>query len=380
MERPRIYRKLQQHLDKQVTRFPQYKSGADISLLMCVFSPEQAELAVNLTYKFESAKQIYERVKDIVGSAEDLEHKLDEIVMKGGIGYTEKEGVSHYRNIPLSNGIFEHNLDRLTPEFVNAFNEFKKDMFGWGLSVLGTKVDQVRTIPIEKSLTPEHHVANYDQLEHLIKSTNNPIVVSECICRQHKKVEGQPCKTTTRDEVCLSFEHTAKCFIKQNLGRQVSKEEALEISRQNQKEGLVLNTGNSQEIEFVCGCCGCCCLAITGISQMPRPAQFYTHNYYATVDPDLCVGCGKCVDVCVMKANKLGDKNKTSEVNLYRCIGCGNCITRCPQKARKLKKKKKETIPPKTDEDLYDIIMANRKGKFGSFLRIMKRYLKNPKK
>ena len=44
MQKIEIYRKLQQHLDKQVTRFPKLKSGADLELLKYVFSPEQAEL------------------------------------------------------------------------------------------------------------------------------------------------------------------------------------------------------------------------------------------------------------------------------------------------------------------------------------------------
>jgi Fe-S-cluster-containing hydrogenase component 2 len=50
---------------------------------------------------------------------------------------------------------------------------------------------------------------------------------------------------------------------------------------------------------------------------------------------------------------------------LNRCIGCGLCIPACPKKAMSLKKKANEVRPPQTRDDLYDIIMSHKKGRFG---------------
>ena len=49
LEKSKVYRKLQKHLDKQVIRFPKYKSGADINMLKGLFSPKQAEPAIKLS-------------------------------------------------------------------------------------------------------------------------------------------------------------------------------------------------------------------------------------------------------------------------------------------------------------------------------------------
>ena len=46
----------------------------------------------------------------------------------------------------------------------------------------------------------------------------------------------------------------------------------------------------------------------------------------------------------------------------------------------KLNKKKNEIVLSKADEDMHDIIMAGKKGKLCSFLRIMKTYFKSPVK
>ncbi|MGA9233223.1 MAG: 4Fe-4S binding protein, partial [Desulfobacterales bacterium] len=47
------------------------------------------------------------------------------------------------------------------------------------------------------------------------------------------------------------------------------------------------------------------------------------------------------------------------------CLGCGLCVTTCPTDAITLSKKPTEVRPPQTREDLYDIIMANKKDRLG---------------
>ena len=78
-----------------------------------------------------------------------------------------------------------------------------------------------------------------------------------------------------------------------------------------------------------------------------------------------CSGCGTCVERCQVNGVTIDDGTGVSSVNLDRCIGCGNCVVSCPTDAITLLKKEKETVPPPSSEDLYDIIMANKKGKLG---------------
>jgi Fe-S-cluster-containing hydrogenase component 2 len=58
---------------------------------------------------------------------------------------------------------------------------------------------------------------------------------------------------------------------------------------------------------------------------------------------------------------KLDEKKGISVVNLRKCLGCGNCVPFCPSGAIELKKKESETVPPLTGEDMFEVIMTNKK-------------------
>ena len=83
-----------------------------------------------------------------------------------------------------------------------------------------------------------------------------------------------------------------------------------------------------------------------------------SNNQLVHTVPDLCRMCYTCVRECPVKAIRIMDGQ--AEVMSERCIGCGNCVPSCPSEAIELKKREKETIPPKTDEDMFEIIMTNK--------------------
>ncbi len=53
----------------------------------------------------------------------------------------------------------------------------------------------------------------------------------------------------------------------------------------------------------------------------------------ASVDEEVCTGCGLCVEVCPYEARVLNEKTKIAEVNGALCMGCGACIVACPSNA-----------------------------------------------
>ncbi|MBU2498325.1 MAG: 4Fe-4S binding protein [Proteobacteria bacterium] len=364
IQEEKVYKDLQRHLDKQPVGYPATKSGADIRLLRRFFEPEEAELAMKLSYKPKTAQEIFDGIKQSGISLKQMEEMLEGMLKKGVIGHMEREKARYFFNVPLVVGMYEGQLNKLTPEFLADFDEYTRDR-AFGLEFLATALPQMRTIPVARSITPEHHVATYDQLTRLLMESDGPTVVNECICRQAAKIRGKECRKTTRMETCMALGDIAKNCIRVGLGRQVSKEEALAIARSNEEEGLVLQPSNAQEAEFLCACCGCCCGMLAVHKALPRPVAFWATNYHASVDPDECTGCGTCEERCQVDAIKVDDTEGISKVNLDRCIGCGNCVTTCPSEAVHLEKKEEEARPPETNEDLYDIIMANKKGKLG---------------
>ena len=50
----------------------------------------------------------------------------------------------------------------------------------------------------------------------------------------------------------------------------------------------------------------------------------------ASVDPEMCVGCGTCQEVCPAGAISV---EKIARVDLKRCTGCGRCVGQCPRGA-----------------------------------------------
>jgi electron transport complex protein RnfB len=355
-----VYRKLQVHLDKMPIGFPPAKSGSDIRVLRYLFTEQQAEIATLLRFGWdrdlELLDTIYERAGGLDLSKAELETALDEMGHKGLIMTKIESGQKYYGNALLMVGIFEFQVNRLKKEFIKDLEAYIDE--AWLLEAVKVKGAQLRTIPIEQGIDINQNVSNFDELQKLLETTDGPYMIANCICRQLKDMEGQPCKVTKRREVCMGFGYAARLYIDQGWGREISKEDAIEILRQNQEEGLVLQPDNSQKLTFLCSCCSCCCGMLSRYLKFPNPADAIITNYYAQIDSDICTGCGICVEICPMEAIKLVDN--VSLIKKKRCIGCGNCVAKCPSEAIKLFKKEKEFIPFPTMDALFDKIMQRK--------------------
>ena len=359
-----VYNKLQKHLDNQAIGFPATRSGAEIKILKFIFTPDEAEIACCLSYKFEPLKTIFSKAGHLVDTPEELEKCLDHIQKKGGIESKIKNGKMHYCNAPLVVGMYEFQLERLTPEFLKNFNEYTSSK-DFGLAFLSTKLPQMRTIPVAKSIHPQHNVSTYDEVATLIQEAEEPFVIFECICRKKKSIEGKPCKKTDRKETCLAVGDMGRMARQGGHGREISRDEAMSIIKKNQKQGLVLQPSNTEKAEFICSCCGCCCGMLSVHKILPKPLDFWASNFHAVVEKDTCEGCGACEKRCQVGAVSVSEKNQTAKVNLDRCIGCGVCVPNCPTQSITLVKNPAEERPPQTREELHEIIMAGKKVRQG---------------
>lgn len=355
-----IYRKLQKHLDQMPIGFPSVKSGSDIRLLKHLFSPEEAKVAMFLKFGWERDLEpleiIYQKAKEFGISLEEMESTLDRMVSKGSIMFKREKGKKYYGNALLMVGMFEFQVNNLTKEFIKDFHDYFEE--GWLPEAFRVKGAQLRVVPVEKSIEFEKGTNNYDDVIELIKSTEGPIMVTNCICKQLKDILNEPCKITDRREVCMAFGIPAQLFIDQERGRTITEKEALEILRKNQKDGLILQPDNSQKLSFLCSCCSCCCENLSKVVSFPNPARITITNYYAKVDSDICTGCGTCAVICQMKAITLDDE--VSSIERQRCIGCGNCVAQCPSEAISLYNKEKQFTPFATMDELFDNIMQRK--------------------
>jgi Pyruvate/2-oxoacid:ferredoxin oxidoreductase delta subunit len=352
-----LYRALQVHLDKETIGFPATESGSDTRLLRQLFLPDQAEAAMLLTYRYESIEQIHARSEGAGKSIGELEAILDRTARRGVIGYREKDGLKQYRNIPYIVGMGEAAAHNPTPEFISAAMEYSGDGTFWA-AFLNTKISQMRVVPIEESVTPEHHIGSYDDIKNVIEVMDGPIAVIECVCRKSAATGGEPCQQTSRKETCMAFRDGARNLLAAGGGRELTKAEALEIVRKNEEDGLVLQPSNAQGPDFMCSCCGCCCGILKLHKAIPDPVSHWATNFYAAVDSELCSACGVCVESCQTDAMTLDEETEIPDVDLRRCLGCGNCVPSCPEDAIELRKKETEVIPPQTGEDMFEVLMT----------------------
>ena len=359
-----IYRKLQRHLNSQAVGFPATKSGSEIRILKHIFTAQEAQIATFLTYRFEPIETVFGRAKGFVESIEQLEEILEGIERKGGIESKIKNSKKVFCIPPLVVGMYEFQIGRLTPEFIKDFDDYTNDK-KFGVEFLSTKLPQMRTIPIAKSIRPQLNVSTFDEVAMLIEKAEPPFAIFECICRKKRALLGEPCRVTDRKETCLAFGNIAHASLRYGIGREIQIDESMAILEKNQKQGLVLQPSNTEKAEFICSCCGCCCGMLGMHKNLPKPVDFWASNFYAAVDADACDGCKNCEKRCQVGAVKVSTESGQAAVDLNRCIGCGACVPTCPKSAITLQKKSSEVMPPQTKEDLLHAIMSNKKGVLG---------------
>lgn len=57
----------------------------------------------------------------------------------------------------------------------------------------------------------------------------------------------------------------------------------------------------------------------------------------ASINPDTCVGCKGCMDMCPFEAISYNAAQGVCEINPILCKGCGNCASTCPSQSVQLK-------------------------------------------
>ncbi len=376
-EKKKIYRALQQHLNKMPISFPKTRDGADLRVLEYLFTEDEARIAMHLDYVPKGLESIQESLGNNSPPLRKLENSLNEMCHKGAITGRKKDNAWEYFLHPWVVGLYEMALisawqdGRSTEPLQNMGDEFARKFF------LNTVVlDQLmfRTIPINQSIEPEHHISTYDEVYKILESNQGKFIVMPCVCKTRKKNEGTPCSVTDRIETCMGLGFYGEMGVKNGIGREITKEEALEIARKNAEEGLVYQTENSKDPNWLCGCCGDCCTILNSLKALPKPAEFARGNFQAYVDIDSCVGCGTCANRCHMNAVTLGDDNIAS-VNLDRCIGCGVCVPTCNAGAIQLRRRDEEEEPEEDLVSYMNMLNATKKNGLQKFKRLLQIFL-----
>jgi NADPH-dependent glutamate synthase beta subunit-like oxidoreductase/Fe-S-cluster-containing hydrogenase component 2 len=166
----------------------------------------------------------------------------------------------------------------------------------------------MRVIPIESAVkdNPKHTVS--EELSHYIETATD-ISVAACSCRVSRRLMNEGCGHLEQD-MCIQLNEGARDFIETGRARRITKEEAYQIMEKAEENGLMHETPNIDgdgKTHAICNCCGCSCFSLrTG--EYFHTSTLIRSNYISHVDPDKCVACGECVEVCPMNALRLGER------------------------------------------------------------------------
>ncbi|MCU0257289.1 MAG: 4Fe-4S binding protein [Vicinamibacterales bacterium] len=301
MASPDLYRQLQRHLDKMPVGFPATPSGVELRILRRLFSPEDAWLALRLSAIAEPLGTIHRRARSRY-TREALAEALASMAARGLI-LRAGRARPRYGKLPFVVGIYERQLTHLDAALERDILEYFESGFAAALHT--TKTTQMRTVPVNVSLAPDRDVTTYDDIRGYVRSSEGPFAVMPCICRLGKSLVGHACSQTSRQETCLTFGTAASGLVEAGEARTVTRDEMLDLLDEADRDGLVLQPGNTQAPIFVCCCCGCCCGVLTTAKRMPEPAAYFSTNYSAEADATKCSGCGTCLTRCPMDAISL---------------------------------------------------------------------------
>jgi Fe-S-cluster-containing hydrogenase component 2 len=319
---PNVHEKLRERLDMFPQGFPKTKSGVELEILENLFSTEEAQIALTLRPYPEPVSTIAERL----GSDEkELGDTLYAMSKRGLIlRFKESEEIIYYFLAPWIIGIWEFQLKRLNSDNVKLYEKYYEE----GMVPLNKikKVAGFRVIPIQKEIQDNTEIQPFEKVSEIIDSQTR-FAVADCICRKEARMMGEGCDKLL--ETCMSFGFAADYYIENQLGREISKEEAKEILLKAEEDGLVHFSSNHADGKiFMCNCCGCCCKALANITKYDNPGLIAKSNYYASVNADTCDGCEACTDRCQVDAIQIEDD--IAIISTANCIGCGLCVSTCP--------------------------------------------------
>ncbi len=348
-----VYELLRERLDKLSVGFPSTDTGIELKILKRLFTEEEAGLFIKLSPMLESPEVVAERLGLEPDKTADIMEKMSK---KGLLFRQKKDDKSRYSVVPYVIGIFEHQVNNVSEDFAREHEEYFEKAYGKVINFSTTPL--LRTIPVNSQIVVKWPIAPYEDAIKIIENQET-IALAPCICRKTKQAIGEGCDKPI--EKCLIFGSMAKYYAENNMGRLIDREEAKELIRQNDKEGLVIQPLNAQKINGMCSCCGDCCGLLRSLKMRDKPMEAVQSNYYAVIS-DECIGCETCLDRCQMDAIKM--VNGQARVILERCIGCGLCVTTCEAGAAKLIKKDENQLytPPKSPIDTI-INIAMERGK-----------------
>ncbi|MBU2550205.1 MAG: 4Fe-4S binding protein [Proteobacteria bacterium] len=351
-----VYPRLAEHLKDLIMGYP--FSEALLDLLRGMFEPAEAEVALAIPndlapLEVAAAGMIARRAgRPESEVAETLRRMADKNVIfsapapSGGPGYALLQAF-----------LWHGRRDERTREMARLIIKYftvpvTREVYGgaatktYKYSPSGLAVD-----------VPMQGVLPHERIGAIVEAADR-IALAHCPCRVSALVLGRTdCRHSL--EVCVKYDEMADFVIDRGLARAISRDEAMHVMRECEKEGLVHMVDNAQgQIKHTCNCCGCYCWNVGIIKRRKIPRDVLMAVYFIRrTEDEACIGCGACAEICPVQAVSMVEDRAV--VDLEWCIGCGVCAVRCPSGAISIERRT-QSQPPETVGRLHQRIRMDR--------------------
>lgn len=273
----------------------------------------------------------------------EIESMIQPLFMKGLLFKSKKPDAMRYyrvRTVPQM-----HDATILYPdvskETLALWKEYMSQEWPQYMKTIEAFIPKavMRVIPVNAKLDARSRILAFDDVKTLIDEARH-IAVTNCTCRVIDGACGKPL------EVCMQLDKAADYALERGTGRQLTKEQAIDMLKMCEEAGLVHVSDNQRSVgHVICNCCSDCCMAWpsvrAGAGKFVLPSRFQ-----AIVDSELCSGCETCLERCFFEALSMEGANDTAAVDADKCMGCGLCIITCPEEALSLKETRSEDFVP----------------------------------
>jgi len=296
---------------------------------------DQQEIAVVLAaFPAATVPELSVKTRMAAGKVEEM---VKALFKKGMLFVSKKEGEPRYYRVKTVAQFHDSSIlwDGATPEFYRLWKEYTAREwaeFGRAVEAFLPK-PVIRIVPVGATIESKAKVLALEDVREIVHQAKN-LAVTRCTCRVVDGKCGKPL------EICIQVNRAAEYALQRGTGRAITKEEAMRLLHQAEKEGLVHIVDNRQKVDhIICNCCRDCCLNW----KLPNPHKFVDPSrFQACVNVDDCLGCQVCLERCFFDAIVITGEEPKARINPEKCVGCGLCTVTCPAEAITLK----EVRPP----------------------------------
>lgn len=239
-----IYQKFIEYMNNPVWEFTE--SEFKMPMITSFITPEEAEFLTGFPMRNTSLDEIAD-MKDM--DPAELAAKIKAVCRKGLI-YEAIDGDSvHYRLWSASemflravfwSGKGEEPAKSLAPHVTKYY------MDGWYDQHKPFSHPELRALPINETVEGGTEILPFEDVLKVVDNYEY-YTVSHCVCRERHRLDPDYVDSPFPSEVCLHFNELGRYCVENGMGREITKEETLEILKKAADAGLVHGIQNHQD-------------------------------------------------------------------------------------------------------------------------------------